>query len=117
MLSKEGVNATVLARAETFLAEQSLGNLKHRIVGPSCSKIRVPVLKQRRRRLNCAPTLFQQLAGVCVQAGVASSRTLARNEPSAFCHLSSDTKTRLTLIPYIKETLETSSLVRSISAP
>ncbi len=99
MLSKEGVNAPVFSGAETFLAQQSLGSIKHRVVGPSRSKIRVAVLKQRPCRLNCASSLFQQLAGVCVQAGIDSSRTLARKKPPAFRHSSSVTKTRLTLIP------------------
>ncbi len=114
---EERVYAAVLARAQTFLIEQRFGGIKHRVVDPSRSKIHIAVLKQRRRRLNCALGLFQQLAGVCVQTGIASSRTLARNGPSPFCHSRSDAKTRLTLVPYFRETPEISSLVRSISAP
>ena len=55
--------------------------------------------------------------GVCVQAGTDSSRMLARNPLWPLCHESSGVKTRLTLMPYRRETPETNSLVRSISAP
>jgi len=117
VLSEKGMNSAVLSRAQPFIAEQGLGGIKHGVLGASRSEVRVPVLKQYLRCLGCAPSLFQQVACFGGQTEIASSRRLARKAPSAFRHESSETNTRLMLIPCARDTLETSSLVRSISAP
>ncbi len=116
-LAESSVHAAVLAEAQAHREQQGLGRIEHRIVGPAGRKLRLAFLEQDLGRVDGSSGLVEELPRLLVHADTASSRTLLMNGDSSWAQSSCETKTRLMLTLYFRESSETRKLDRSISAP
>lgn len=117
VLPKRRVHAPVPPKPQPLLNEKRFCRIEHRVVGTIGGKVQVIASAKGLGRADGAAGLIQQLAGLVFHAGIASSRTLARNEDPWMVQSLSGTKVRLIATPYFRDNSEFSTLVRSTSSP
>src|SRR6266542_280875 len=113
VLAESRMNPSVLSEPQVLLVKQRLSSIEHCVVcAPRC-EVGVFRSQQGFCCMNRTGPLLQELPGRLFHTATASSRAFRRNGVSAPRHSASETKTRLRLTPYLRESSPTSWLERS----
>jgi hypothetical protein len=111
LLAKGSMDPGVLAEASALVGQQRFCDVEHGVVRSGGGEIIITSAQQHRSRLYGTRRFLEQLRGLAVHAGLASSLALARKAVSPASQSASDTNTRLMLTPYFSERSDTAGPV------
>lgn len=103
MFAERRVDTPMLPKAQSLPNQQRFSSIQHCIVCPSHGEIRFSIFAEYLSGMNGSVGFIEQCPGGIAHAGIASSRTFARNGVWRSAQSCCETNTRLMLTPNCSE--------------